>query len=296
MTELLIKGKNGHADASLAKNRLLTDCYQYMLADELPLPTLPDLSLRIRRALDSYSGNSYKMAKILQNDPVVTAKLIKVSNSALYKGQHSIQSCPEAITRIGLEAVANMVTAFTLKSAFEASSPVITRLMADKWSHSTEVAATCAVIAKKAHGFDPDKAMLAGLIHDIGVLPILKISDLFPDIINHLDYLHETISHLRGEIGAQILSKWNFPDEFKDVAIHADDWYRDHEGKPDYTDIVIIAQLHQTIRKAHVEKTPKMDTLPAYHKLFGKHFDAEFSMSIFNSAKDEIAYLQALLN
>ncbi|WP_306306165.1 HDOD domain-containing protein [Methylomonas koyamae] len=159
--------------AKLAKNRLYQDCFKYMQSDSLALPTIPDVSLKIRRAINEPSANSNKIARVVQIDPSITARLVKISNSPLYRGRRRIESCPEALTRLGLKAAQDIITAFALKAVFNARSPVIRRRMQELWAHSSYVAAISAVLAHKTPGFDPDRAMLAGLIHDIGVVPIL---------------------------------------------------------------------------------------------------------------------------
>jgi len=281
--------------ARLAKNRLYLDCYRSMQSDRLVLPTIPDVSLKIRRAIQDKTANSAKIARVVQIDPSITARLIQISNSPMYRGRRKIESCPEAITRLGLKAAQDIVTAFALKAVFTAKSPVIRRKMTELWAHSSYVAAISAVFAHKTPGFDPDRAMLAGLVHDIGVVPILTHADKHPDIIAHPQDLAETVRELRGEVGAQIIRKWDFPADFIDVVMHAENWYRDTPGPADYTDIVIIAQLHSFIGKVDVKKMPKIDSLPAYRKLAMGHLDVDASINILDLAKEEIESIRQLL-
>jgi len=140
---------------TLAKNRLYLDCYKYMQSDKLALPTIPDVSVKIRRAINEPSANSSKIARVVQIDPSITARLIKISNSPLYRGRRKIESCPEAITRLGLKAAQDIITVFALKAVFNARSGLIRRKMQELWSHSSHVAAISAVLAHKTPGFLP---------------------------------------------------------------------------------------------------------------------------------------------
>ena len=70
-------------NSKLAKNRLYLDCYKYMQSDQLALPTIPDVSIKIRRAINEPNANSSKIARVVQVDPSITARLIKLSNSPL---------------------------------------------------------------------------------------------------------------------------------------------------------------------------------------------------------------------
>ncbi len=281
--------------AKLAKNRLYLDCYKYMQSDKLALPTIPDVSIKIRRAINEPSANSSKIARVVQIDPSITARLIKISNSPLYRGRRKIESCPEAITRLGLKAAQDIVTVFAMKAVFNAKSGVIRRKMQELWSHSSHVAAISAVLAHKTPGFDPDRAMLAGLVHDIGVVPILAYADRQPDLLAVPGDLAEAVRELRTQIGVQIIRKWDFPSDFEDIVVYAEDWYRDSGPQATYSDIVMISQLHSYIGKVDPKRMPKMDELPAYKKLAAGNLDADLSINILDQVKDEIENIRSML-
>lgn len=282
--------------SNLAKNRLYLDCYKFMQSDKLALPTIPDVSFKIRRAINDDKANNSKIARVVQTDPSITARLIQISNSPLYRGRRKIESCPEALTRIGLKASQDIITAFAMKAVFKAKSPLIRKKMQELWAHSSYVASISAVFAHKTPGFDPDRAMLAGLIHDIGIVPILTYADKHPDILSNPKDLLETIRELRVEIGIQIIKKWDFPSDFEDVITHAESWYRESGSAPDYTDIVMISQLHSFIGKVDIKKMPKMDELPAYQKLVSGSLDVDQSINILDQVKDEIQNIQNMLS
>lgn len=279
---------------SLVHNKLLLECYSSMQTNQLVLPTIPDVSFKIRRAINDDKANNAKIARIVQIDPSITSRLIKIANSPLYRGRKQIESCPEALTRLGLEAARNIITAFSMKSIFKAKSPLINHEMVELWKHSSYVAAISAVIAHKIRGFDPDRAMLAGLIHDIGIVPILLHADNHPDIITRAEDIADTIKQLRADIGVEITRQWDFPSDFEDVVINAENWYRDDDRPCDYSDIVMIAQLFSLIGKIDIKSMPKIGELPIYKKLAG-HLDANDSILILDTAKDEIATIQRML-
>ncbi|MCX7094640.1 MAG: HDOD domain-containing protein [Methylobacter sp.] len=286
--------KLSNTAASLAKNKLLTDCYQHMQSDDLILPTIPDVSFKIRRAVSDERSNISSIARIVQIDPSITARLVQIANSSIYSGRKKIESCPEALTRLGLKATQDIVTAFAMKSVFNAKSPIIRKKMTELWVHSSYIASISAVFAHKIPGFDPDRAMLAGLIHDIGIVPILTYADDNPDIIAHPRDLVETVRTLRADIGVQIIRRWDFPADFEDVVLNAENWFRNNKTPTNYADIVMIAQLHSFIGKVDIKKIPKIDDLPAYKKL-AVHLDASDSIDILDAAKDEIEQIRQLL-
>ncbi|MBS3962967.1 MAG: HDOD domain-containing protein [Methylomonas sp.] len=282
--------------ANLARNRLYLDCHRFMQADELVLPTIPDVAVKIRRAINEPNANSAKIARVVQVDPSITARLVNIANSPLYRGRRKIESCPEALTRLGLKAAQDIITAFALKAVFNAKSGVIRRKMQELWSHSSHVAAISAVLAHKTPGFDPDRAMLAGLIHDIGIVPILAYADRQPEILANPVDLVEAVRELRTPIGVQIIRKWDFPADFEDVIAHAEDWCHDGGGQASYADIVMISQLHSFIGKVDIKKMPRMDELPAYKKLAAGTLDASLSINILDQVRDDIEAIRHMLN
>jgi putative nucleotidyltransferase with HDIG domain len=277
-----------------AENELLKACYRHFEKNQLILPTIPEVAFKIRRAINDEKANSTKIARVVQIDPSITARLIKISNSPLYRGRKTIESCPEAITRLGLRAAQDIVTAFSLKGVFTARSPFIRQRMIELWSHSSLVAAISAVLAYKAKGFDPDRAILAGLIHDIGKVPILTFADRHPKLAENTAHIDETIDRLHRLIGLNIIRKWNFPNDFDDVVIHSENWSRDTQGPPDYADIVMLAQIHSLIGKVDIKTLPKIGDLPAYRKI-ARHLDASGSVTVIDIAKEEIEMIRQML-
>lgn len=281
---------------SLRQNRLYTNICRAIESKSLHLPTIPDMAMRIRHAINDEKANSSKISRVVQLDPSITARLVQISNSPLlYRGQRKIESCPEAITRLGLKAAQHIITSLSLNAIFKAKSPHINKRMQDLWAHSSYVAAISAVMAHKTPGFDPDRAMLAGLIHDIGIVPILTYADKNPELASNPDDIGNAIRILRGDIGTLIMRKWNFPSDFENVIVSAENWYRNENPEPDYTDLVIISQLHSFIGQIDIYKLPRMDTLPAYHKLVAGKLDAGMSMNVLDQAKDEIQSIQRML-
>lgn len=270
-------------------------CYQALKENKLILPTIPDISLKIRRAINDPRANNSKIAKVVQVDPVITARLIQIANSPLYRGRRRIESCPEALTRLGLKAAQHLITSFSLKAVFKAKTRTIQKRMQELWQHSSYVAAICAVLAHKTPGFDPDRAMLAGLVHDIGVVPVLTFADGHMDLIAQPEDLIQTIAALRGPVGAAIMRAWNFPEDFAAVTQEAEDWFRDKTEAPDYVDLVLVSQLHSFVGTPAIHQYPRIVAIPAYRKLLAGRLDADTSLNVLEMAKEEIWQIQNLL-
>jgi HD-like signal output (HDOD) protein len=281
----------------LAMEDQLKQCLMKELErDRLVLPSLPDIAIRVGREMNEENTNAHKLANIIQTDPVITAKLIRAANSPLYAGASSVDSCNAAVVRLGANTTHNLVLTFALRELFITQSPLLKTHMQQLWKHSVKVSAICYVLAKIVGGFNPEQALLAGLLHDIGVVAILNYTKRFPAVLEDEATLNKVILDLRGVIGGRILRSWNFLDDLATAAEEAEDWLRDHTEAADYADLVVIAQLHSFIGTRKMHDCPPLDNIPALAKLNIGELTPKMSMKILDKAEAKINRAEALLN
>jgi HD-like signal output (HDOD) protein len=114
-------------------------------------------------------------------------------------------------------------------------------------------------------------------------------------VTDDADLLERLVSRLRGDCGVMILRKWGFASEFIEVALHAEDWQREAGNQPDYTDLVIIAQMHSYIGTPRMAEIPRIDTVPAFSKLALGDLGPGMSLRVLDEAEEEISDLQQVL-
>jgi len=137
--------------------------------------------------------------------------------------------------------------------------------------------------------------MLAGLLHNIGSLPILSYAEKYPVILSDPDMLNSIIEKVGGKIGAMILEKWHFDKAFITVATEAHDWERDPGPEVDYCDIVVLAQLYSFIDTPQMDQHPLIDEVPAFSKLpFGK-LGPKMTLKIVDTAQQDIEEIKSVL-
>jgi len=298
----VLPSNSGHIDVleesedSLLYNQLYFEVTQEMQADKLELPSIPETAIKVRTAISDPHATSAIIAKITQQDPAITAQLIKVANSPLFRGREKIEALPPAITRLGLKAISNLITSFTMRMVFNAKTKDVKDMISALWLHSRDVSGICAVMAKKLKGFNVDKAMLAGLIHDIGSIPILTHADKHPNLIANKTDVQHTLKKLTPVIGKMVLEKWNFTEDFIELAVSAENWERKTDQPANYTDLVIVAQLLSFRNTPLQENYPEPSTVPAYDRLTKLLRDPNDSIDVLESAQEELTNIKQLFN
>jgi putative nucleotidyltransferase with HDIG domain len=244
-------------------NELLDD----LESGQLQLPTLPEVALRVREVVDDENANAGQIAEIIAQDAALSARLIQVGNSPLYRGRQEIDRLPLVISRLGNKLVRNLVTSQVMKQMFQATNDIIDQRLRAVWEHSVQVAAIARALAGQCPGVLPDQAMLAGLLHDIGTLPILYRAEERDELLDTPDLLDQLIARLHTRIGGAILKHWKFPHALVDVAAEHEDLNRSHDGPADLVDIVQVANLQSHIDNNHVLSQTDWTRISSFHRL-----------------------------
>lgn len=211
-------------------------------SDELILPMLPEVALQIREEIEHEDCSVNDIASILSQDAALSAHFIRIANSPLYRGIEEITDYRTVINRMGLSVVRDLVTSLALKQIFMATSEALDKEFRAAWSTSVNVAAISRTLAMHASGLSQEQALLAGLIHNIGILPVLVMVEKTDQYFEAAE-LEALINDLRGEVGKMVLGNWDFPEHLTDVVSESYIFDRHKEGPPDYVDLIQISLL-----------------------------------------------------
>jgi HD-like signal output (HDOD) protein len=149
------------------------------------------------------------------------------------------------------------------------------------------------VIAHRFTRLQPDQALLGGLIHDIGVLPILRRAEAYPQLMNNPEALEEVIQHLHTIIGPFILDEWNFSPELVAVTSQHEDLWHSEGPEVTYVDVVIVANLHSYLGAQHHLTQMDWSEIPAFTKL---GLTPEESIKTLEAAREELEEVRSLFN
>lgn len=206
---------------------------------ELSFPVFPEIADRVRKLINDPNISAQEVVAAISGDIGISAHLIKVANSAAYADKPKVEHLRQAISRLGYKQVHNLVLQVTLSELLHTSNPVISRYLQDYWKRNREVAAFCYVLAQNDRQFNPDQAMLAGMLHNIGALPLCLYVDR-PDFALDVEELYALIDKLHVPVGAKLLKAWNFPEAMIEIISGSE---VRPEGAPHYADLVKVANL-----------------------------------------------------
>jgi len=261
-------------------------------ANRLILPTLPDVALKVRDAVSRGDATAQKLAEMIITDAALSARLIQVANSPLYRGTVEITNIQMAVTRLGNQTIRTLITSLVMQQMFMPTSDLLEQHFRETWEQSVNVSAISRALCSLTPHLNPDEAMLAGLIHQIGKLPILMLVEDIPEFTDSPSRLNKLLEKAHPPIGKIIMDTWDFTDELKLVASEYVDFQRDSDSKADYVDIVQVAFLQSIADTNHPACRVDWNIVPAFAKL-GLQPDAEILE--IEGISEEIDLAQSML-
>ena len=232
------------------EQEFLDKLYKSIKNNTITLPTLPEVALRIRDAVEQEDTTAHHIADMVATDAALSARLLQVANSPLYRGRMTIDSIQMAVTRLGNKLIRNLITSLAMKQIFQATSDTMDSQLHAAWEQSVHVAAISRALSRQVSHLQPDQAMLAGLIHNIGCLPVLMMAENYPELVEDGIKLRHMVDSIGPYIGETILTEWGFPDSMTKIPGNYQNLEYDGGPEADYVDLVIIAKL-QTLPSDH---------------------------------------------
>ena len=289
-------------DREVDEDRLIQEeqqLYEQLLQaskdDQLQLPVLPEAALKIRQLINQADVGSSEIIQIVQTDPVLSARLIKVANSPLYGTWREIKTVRDAVRRLGLETTRNLSFGLSVGELFHARSSLIKQQIKQMYEESIQVSALAYVITRNlATHLNPEQALLAGLLHNLGVIPILKYIDERPGVVSSTESINKSLINLRLPISRLLFERWKFDAEFLNVVELANQWHRDTGEPADYVDIVIMAKLLFMEKSGQLDESIVIHQLPVAEKLDLYRTD-DNGFDFLHQAEQEIADMQRTL-
>lgn len=216
-----------------ANNHSLYDLIvQFVDSNEVKLPVFNPVALRLQQALQNEATQIADIERMIVEDQTLASQILRVANAAFYKGLQQITTIRKAIIRLGIEQVAHLALVVALQQLYRKPSNRFLDYQSKLWLHAFVSAIGCKWIAERSgYRSEAESAFMAGLLHNIGQLALLKIiedldgsgsigfdlsASLIVEILN---------SDMHTDQGYLLAKQWNLPDNYCVVV-------RDHHREP----------------------------------------------------------------
>jgi len=184
------------------------------------LPVLPRAAVEVQELI-ARDADLSSIVRAIEREPTVAAALVKYANAAIYAGLRDVTDLQQAVARLGLNQVRETVVSLSAKAAFKADNPAQAKYYATIWKHSL----TTAVAARRLAEFvsaPKETAFLAGLLHDIGRICVLRgITTLRKrdpkGFVPPDNTIAEFTDALHCPMGEVLCQAWNIPAELSDA-------------------------------------------------------------------------------
>jgi len=196
------------------------------------LATLPSIAAEILDILRSSRSGMREIARVVERDPSITAKILKVANSPLWGFQGRVDNVQRALILLGLKQVTNIVIAVSLYSSFSRLKPNPYFDREKFWLHSAGTGQIARAFTQKLGVHFHGEEFVAALIHDVGKMVFDQFfSTEFQEILlaakqngkRIYDIEYDKLGCTHADVGSWLLAKWNFPDTIVDaVQYHHD--------------------------------------------------------------------------
>ena len=196
----------------------------FVASNKVKLPAFNATALRIQKEVAKAEPDSRLIEKLIVSDQSLTGEVISVSNSSFFKGLTQMVTVRDAIIRLGNIEVSNIVSLVALQNNFQSKNPAIHKIMGKLWRHSVGCAIGANWLARHT-GFQTlaHETFIAGLLHDVGKLYVLKVVDDMKTSGEIEDLPSETVidelmRQLHTEQGYALMAQWNLPENYCQVA------------------------------------------------------------------------------
>ena len=254
------------------------DLIDQIKQDTLVLPSLPEVCLRVRDVAEDIEATIPQLVALISQDTGLSARILKVANSPLVRVSSEVTDLSTAVSRLGMNFTSNLAMGLAMEQMFQATSDAVDKRMRKIWSQSSEIASICHVLATHYTQLHPDQAMLAGLIHKIGALPVLTYAQDHNTLLNDGLALDKLIEKLHPVIGNHIVKAWKFPTAIQNVPSQYLKFEREVKSV-DYADLVTVAVLQSHANTNHPYAKLDYSQVGAFERV-GISADIEMSEAI----------------
>jgi HD-like signal output (HDOD) protein len=154
-------------------------------AGEVIFPTTAEMALKIQRVLDDPDCSADQLARLVQADPLLAARVVAIANSVIYnRSGQTVADIKSAVSRLGFKTLRVLAASVVVRQMEGmARTPEHRQMAIQLWERTAHVAALSNVIARRVTHQDPDTAFFAGIVHEVGGFYLIARAKDFPGLL-----------------------------------------------------------------------------------------------------------------
>ena len=214
-----------------AEKSLVDIIHERVSSQALQLPVFHHVALKLMNVLAKEEYSIAQVAQMIIEDQALSSHVLRLANSAFFGGLSKVTTIRDAIVRLGARQVTNVVTVVTQSQQYCTKDKTLAAYMQTLWKHSLGCALGTKWFAEKT-GYKElaQEGLLAGLLHDIGQLFLLKVLEEVqasePQMPLPTPVIVEVLQHLHVEQGTVLMQHWNIPELYGEIVRqHHDETY-----------------------------------------------------------------------
>jgi HD-like signal output (HDOD) protein len=232
--------------------------HDLLSSQPIELPVFNQVALDLLLLLAKPDINYFDVIKTIKEDEALSAQVLRMSNSPSYMGRIKCETIEHSAIRLGTQQIANLAIAASHASLHSSDTPIVNDVMQYLWLHSHACALGCRSIAlKTSHQSFADHAYMAGLLHDIGKLYLLKAMESasknqIPGVNLERELFINVFSDMHVEFGCRVMDYWNIPAIYRNIVANH------HNALSDSDDflLAIVCVANSNSRKFNVSQFP----------------------------------------
>lgn len=246
-----------------AEKSLLERVDAHLRSKDARLPVIDQIGMQVRHLVASGDFDLREVENLINQDQALASSVLRGANSAFYRGMQRVTTVAEAVARIGARHVANLVLLETQRKNFLSSTRELRGFLQPLWLHSVACAAGSEWLARRLHVEEiADHAFLAGLLHDLGKLLLLRVLDeLHAESGGELELteplVRELLDEFHADRGAALMEAWDLPELYSRVARQ----HHDESFDPDDLLLVVVRLVDRACGRLGIGLThaPELD-------------------------------------
>jgi HD-like signal output (HDOD) protein len=246
---------------------------EFITDDKTVLLPFDRNTLRIQQEIAKEDPDTRLIEKLIASDPALTSQVLRLANSAFYKGLTKVSTVKSAIVRIGITEIANIVTLVTHGKNFQSKDAVVREILGKLWTHSVGCAIGSQWLTLRRGQRELClEAFIAGLLHDVGKLFLITTIDAIRasgriDARPSLELISELMETMHTKYGHALLKNWNLPEAYCEIALR----HHDEECGDDNTLLLLVRLGNYACKKMgiglHNDPTLLLAATPEAHSL-----------------------------